>query len=76
MYSAHSFYLNNNKKAVWLLVGTFVGLLTLAIIIGIFIFLAIFVISIVDAINMGASVKAYNLKLSEEIRKEINYMKD
>ena len=75
-FGAHSFYLGNNKKAVWLLVGFFVGLITIPIVIGVFILLAEFIICIIDAVNMGASVKAYNLKLAEDLRKEINYMKD
>ena len=75
-FGAHSFYLGNNKKAVWLLVGFFVGLITIPIIIGIFILLAEFIVCVIDAVNMGASVKAYNLRLAENIRKEINYMKD
>ena len=75
-FGAHSFYLQQNKKAVWLLVGTFVGLATTAIVIGVIPLLAVTVICIIDAVNMGPSVKAFNLKLAEDLRKEINYMKD
>lgn len=75
-FGAHSFYLQQNKKAVWLLVGTFVGFCTAFIFIGWIPLIAVTVICIIDAVNMGTLVKAYNLKLAEDLRKEINYMKD
>lgn len=75
-FGAHSFYLGNNQKGVWLLVGTFIGLITLPIVIGAFLLLPIVIICIIDAVNMGAKVKSYNIKIAEQIRKEINYMKD
>ena len=75
-FGAHAFYLGKNQKGVWLLVGTFVGFITLFIVIGIIPLLAVMIVSIIDAINMGSLVKSFNRNLAAEIKKEIEYLKD
>lgn len=75
-FGAHAFYLGKNQKGVWLLIGTFVGFITSFIIIGIIPLLAVLVVMIIDAINMGSLVKSFNRNLAAEIKKEIEYLRD
>ena len=74
-FGAHSFYLQQNKKGVRLLVGSALGFITSFIFIGWIPLIAITIICIIDAINMGQSVKAFNLKSAHEIKREIEYLK-
>ena len=75
-FGAHLFYLNKTQKGIWYLVASLVGVATSFIGVGVIALLVVTILCIIDAVNMQPSVKIYNRKAADDLRKEIEFMRE
>jgi len=67
----YNFYLDNTRRAWWMIGLTVVGLITIVILIGLIPLLWAFVLWIIDAVRMSERVTSLNSALEEKLITEI-----
>lgn len=68
---AHRLYTKQDRWWIYILLGS-IGILTIFILIGYFIFIGLFILWVIDGIKLNGIVNKYNLEVLEDYERSLN----